>query len=203
MTNELAPLDATETGASRPASTIPASIRLWQAVEAAHAALAEELELDIGGATCPVLAADSFAVLLSLADEPAHQLRMHELAERAHLTPSGLTRRVDRLESEGLLARVGCPGDRRGAFAQLTIRGLDELRRALPHHAAILERYFVPRIDDAGIDHLTTVLGDLARRSPAESAPATAGPAPRMTGPSPRMAGPLPDPLEPATVRGR
>jgi DNA-binding MarR family transcriptional regulator len=149
-----------EPGRTTSATTIPGSIRLWQAVAAAHAALT--LELDAGGGACPVLAAETFAVLLSLADEPGQQLRMRELAERSHLTPSGLTRRVDRLESGGLLARVGCPDDRRGAFAQLTPRGLDELQRALPHHAAVLERYVGSRLDDPGIDDLIALLGDLA-----------------------------------------
>src|SRR5665811_596839 len=87
---------------------------------------------------------------------------MHELAERSHLTPSALTRRVDRLESDGLLARVGCPGDRRGAFAQLTPRGLDELQRALPHHAAILERHLAAHLDDSEADALITLLHGLA-----------------------------------------
>lgn len=160
MNTTLLPRSPAAPGPSTSATTIPRSIRLWQAVAAAHAALILELEAD--GGACPVLAADAFAVLLSLADEPGHRLRMHELAERSHLTPSGLTRRVDRLESDGLLARVGCPDDRRGAFAQLTPRGLDELRRALPHHAAVLERYVGPRLDDPRIDDLTTLLGDLA-----------------------------------------
>lgn len=150
--------------AERPASksAIPASIRLWQAVASAHAALTLELESD--GGACPVLAADAFAVLLSLADEPGQQLRMHELAERSHLTPSGLTRRVDRLESDGLVDRVGCPGDRRGAFAQLTARGLDELQRALPHHAGVLARYVGPRLDEPEADRLIALLHELAGR---------------------------------------
>lgn len=148
--------------AERPASksAIPTSIRLWQAVASAHAALTLELESD--GGACPVLATDAFAVLLSLADEPGQQLRMHELAERSHLTPSGLTRRVDRLESDGLVDRVGCPGDRRGAFAHLTARGLDELQRALPHHAGVLARYIGPRLDGPEADRLIALLGDLA-----------------------------------------
>ena len=142
------------------ATAIPVSVRLWQAVAAAHAALAVALEAD--GGACPVLAADAFAVLLSLADEPGQQLRMHELAERSHLTPSGLTRRVDRLESDGLAERVGCPGDRRGAFAQLTPRGLDELQRALPHHAAVLERHVAARLDESDADALIAILRNLA-----------------------------------------
>ena len=170
MSTDLLPSPALEPGAATapapshgaPASAapIPDPIRLWQMVAAAHAALTEELD----GATgeCPVLAADAFAVLLSLAHEPGHQLRMHELAGRSHLTPSGLTRRVDRLEEEGLLARIGCPGDRRGAFAQLTPRGLEELERALPHHAAVLDRYIGGRVDDPSVAGLIRLLGDLA-----------------------------------------
>ena len=163
------------------ATAIPVSVRLWQAVAAAHAALAVALEAD--GGACPVLAADAFAVLLSLADEPGQQLRMHELAERSHLTPSGLTRRVDRLESDGLVDRVGCPGDRRGAFAQLTPRGLDELQRALPHHAAVLARYIGPRLDEPEADRLIALLGDLAGgpRPPVERGRVVDPPTPETT----------------------
>ena len=142
------------------ATAVPDPVRIWQAVAAAHASLARELEAD--GGACPVLAADALAVLLSLADEPGQRLRMHELAERCHLTPSGLTRRVDRLESDGLVDRVGCPGDRRGAYTQLTARGLDEIGRALPHHAAILERYIGTRLDVSRADGLIALLRDLA-----------------------------------------
>lgn len=163
MNTALLPGPPATPGTTTSTRTIPGSIRLWQAVAAARAALTMELEADAGA--CPVLAADALAVLLSLADEPGQQLRMHELAERSHLTPSGLTRRVDRLESDGLVDRVGCPGDRRGAFAQLTARGLDELGRALPHHAAILERYIRTRLDELEAAGLIALLRDLAASS--------------------------------------
>jgi len=190
MTLPPLPHSPAEPGPDAPASTLPGSILLWQAVAAAHAALT--LELDADGGACPVLAAETFAVLLSLADAPGHRLRMHELAERSHLTPSGLTRRVDRLEADGRLARVGCPDDRRGAFAQLTPRGLDELRRALPHHAAVLERYVGPRLDDSQADGLIALLRDLA-----------GSPRPRRE-PAPAMTRNRPDPLTSVTTdRGR
>lgn len=162
MTIDVLPGGATSPAPHAAISGVPGSIRLWQAVAAAHAALTVELEAD--GGTCPVLAADAFAVLVSLGDEPGRQLRMHELAERSHLTPSGLTRRVDRLESDGLVDRVGCPGDRRGAFARLTQRGLDELERAIPHHAAVLDRYIGTRLDGTEADGLVALLGGLVRR---------------------------------------
>src|SRR5450759_4003707 len=104
MNTALLPRSPAAPGPSTSATTIPRSIRLWQAVAAAHAALILELEAD--GGACPVLAADAFAVLLSLADEPGHRLRMHDLSGRSHLPPSGLTRPFARLDSVGLLARV-------------------------------------------------------------------------------------------------
>ena len=152
MTIDVLPGGATSPAPHAATSGVPGSIRLWQAVAAAHAALTVEL------------AADAFAVLVSLGDEPGRQLRMHELAERSHLTPSGLTRRVDRLESDGLVDRVGCPGDRRGAFARLTQRGLDELERAIPHHAAVLDRYIGTRLDGTEADGLVALLGGLVGR---------------------------------------
>lgn len=148
------------TSAVGPHSTTSAALRLWQAVAAAHARLAETL--DGNGAACSVLGSDTVAILLPLSDAPDHQLRMNELAERSHLTPSGLTRRIDRLEADALVARQTCPGDRRGAFARLTPKGLDELRRALPHHAETLQDFVGPRLDDEEMIKLAESLERLA-----------------------------------------
>ena len=61
MTIDVLPGGATSPAPHAATSGVPGSIRLWQAVAAAHAALTIELEAD--GGTCPVLAADAFAVL--------------------------------------------------------------------------------------------------------------------------------------------
>lgn len=140
--------------------SISPAIRVWQAVAAAHATLAETLDGD--GSTCAALGSDTVAILLPLAGAPDRQLRMNELAERSHLTPSGLTRRVDRLEADGLVIRALCPGDRRGAFAKLTPKGAEELDRALPHHTSVLEELVVPRLGDEGTNHLAELLERLA-----------------------------------------
>jgi DNA-binding MarR family transcriptional regulator len=59
---------------------------------------------------------------------------MSELAAQTSLTPSGLTRSVDRLQDQGLVARRVCPEDRRGAFAVLTPAGRQLMDRAIPDH---------------------------------------------------------------------
>lgn len=86
----------------------------------------------------------SFDVLVRLARTPGHRLRMSELAAQTSLTPSGLTRSVDRLEEAGMVTREACPEDRRGAFAVLTERGEAVMDRAIPNHLAQIGELFDP-----------------------------------------------------------
>ena len=83
-----------------------------------------------------------YGVLITLVTEPTLRLRMTELGVRRMLTPSGITRVVDRLEANGLIRREPDPADGRAAFAVLTRPGLEALRRAQAvHHAAVRELY--------------------------------------------------------------
>jgi MarR family 2-MHQ and catechol resistance regulon transcriptional repressor len=82
----------------------------------------------------------SFDILIRLARSDGAQLRMSELAAQASLTPSGLTRAVDRLQDQGLVTRQTCPEDRRGSFAQLTPAGREMMDAAIPEHTAHVDR---------------------------------------------------------------
>ena len=94
------------------------------------------------------LSNQSFDVLIRLARTPGSELRMSELAAQTSLTPSGLTRSVDRLAEQGLVVRRVCPEDRRGAFAVLTPAGQELMDRAIPDHLAhvdeLLTNLFTP-----------------------------------------------------------
>jgi DNA-binding MarR family transcriptional regulator len=61
-------------------------------------------------------------------------MRMCDLAARLHLSPSGLTRRLDGLVRDGLVARVPSQADRRVLHAALTDAGYAHLERAAPTH---------------------------------------------------------------------
>ncbi len=137
------------------------ALRLWLATVAAHDGLADLLAgaTDDGGSA----GADVVAILLPLAEADGQRLRMHELADRSHLTPSGLTRRIDRLEADGLVSRVSCPADRRGAHAQLTPRGLATVRRAVEHFGSVLERHVAARLAPDETVALSDLLGRLSR----------------------------------------
>lgn len=71
------------------------------------------------------------------------RVRMTELAACAGLSKSGMTRLVDRLESEGLLRREECPSDRRGAEAVLTPEGREVMAGAQAVRLEVLRTVLV------------------------------------------------------------
>lgn len=125
----------------------------------AHAGLARELgrQLDL---ECG-LSVQWFEVLVRLARSPEQRLRMQELVAQVTLTPSGLTRAVDRLVDEGLVRREVCPSDRRGAYAVLTPKGKRRIDAALPAHLDHLEAAFTGVLDDRERAELATTLRKL------------------------------------------
>jgi MarR family 2-MHQ and catechol resistance regulon transcriptional repressor len=99
-----------------------------------------------------------FEVLIRLARSPGQRLRMTDLAAQTALTPSGLTRAVDRLVEAGLVDREACPSDRRSTYAVLTDDGERRVRKALPVHVAHLEEVFDAEFSPEEIDTLTALL---------------------------------------------
>jgi DNA-binding MarR family transcriptional regulator len=87
-------------------------------------------------------------------------MRMCDLAERAQLSRSGLTRLVDRLEREELLERCSCEQDARGSFACLTGAGRERLEEARITHLAVVRELFFSRFSELEL----SVLADMCER---------------------------------------
>jgi DNA-binding MarR family transcriptional regulator len=87
-----------------------------------------------------------FDVLMTLFRAPDRHLRMSELAERVLLSPSGLTRMVERLERECLVQRQSDPLDARSFHAVLTDVGAQRLAAARATHNAIIRALFIDRL---------------------------------------------------------
>lgn len=100
------------------------------------------------------LSLGDYEVLVHLSEAAGRALRMTELAGRLALSPSGLTRRLDGLVREGLVARRACPSDRRGSLAELTEEGADRLRAAAETHVAGVRRYLFDPLGPAGVASL-------------------------------------------------
>jgi DNA-binding MarR family transcriptional regulator len=70
-------------------------------------------------------------------------LRMSELADTVLLSPSGVSRLVDRLVAAGLIERQPCEADGRAVHAAITKRGRALVATAEPAFTAALRRLFV------------------------------------------------------------
>ena len=91
---------------------------------------------------------------------------MYELAEAVHLSRSGLTRLVDRLERQGLLERHRGERDPRQVFASITKQGLERLAETTPTHLAGVRRRFLERLSQAQVKQLAAVWDRLLDSEP-------------------------------------
>lgn len=108
------------------------------------------------------LTAAAFDVLSSLRRlGPPHRATAGELAGSSLLSTGGMTFRIDKLETEGLVRRVRSPEDRRLVLVELTSTGRTMIDRVYEEHIA-LENRMLSGLDPAERDQLTGLLRKLA-----------------------------------------
>ncbi len=127
----------------------------WQALLRAHATLMRMLDQDLEKKTGLSLA--DFDVLAQLAGAGG-ELRMTELADRALISRSGMTRRVARLVEEGLVGRAHPAADARGVVVALTDAGVARVIETTPVHSRGVFDAFVSRLDDQELAVLESAL---------------------------------------------
>lgn len=91
---------------------------------------------------------------------PPYELKPADLARAELVTPSGMTKRVDRLERRGLVARRPAEGDRRVLLVALTDEGVDVARTAVLQHSAAIRDELL-RLDRGALDRALSGLRDL------------------------------------------
>ena len=131
------------------------TIGAWRSLLQAHATLVRQLEVDLEEKTGLALA--DFDVLAQLA-LAGGELRMTELANRALISRSGMTRRVARLVDQGLVRRANANADGRGVVVALTDAGADRLTETAPVHARGIADYFVSRLEEDELAVLESAL---------------------------------------------
>ena len=124
----------------------------WRGFLRAHAELTRRLDTELREAHG--LSLSAYDVLVQLDGAPDRRLRMSELADSVVLTPSGLTRLIDRLCREGLVERVRCPDDARGSFAALTDRGSERFAEARATHLDDVRRLYLSRFSSDELQRL-------------------------------------------------
>jgi DNA-binding MarR family transcriptional regulator len=134
----------------------PQEFRAWLAFMRAGLAVTRAMDRD-AEATGRLLSSEHH-ILATLNEGPAEGIRPTDLAERAALTKSGLTRAIDRLEGQHLIERHACPSDARGQLIVMTAQGRRVLKRAAPEHFRSIARNFADHVTDREVDVLTTAL---------------------------------------------
>jgi DNA-binding MarR family transcriptional regulator len=130
-------------------------LEAWGSLLRAHATLMRRLETDLAQATGLALA--DFDVLAQLANAGG-ELRMTELADRALISRSGMTRRVGRLVDEGLVRRANDDADKRGVVVALTDAGVARLTETAPVHLRGVRELFVAQLDEPELAALKSAL---------------------------------------------
>jgi DNA-binding MarR family transcriptional regulator len=135
-------------------------LQAWHALLRAQAGVASNLERELMAAEGLPLA--WFEALLVLDQAPDGALRLQRLMDTVLMTKSGVSRLVDRMEAAGLVARSGCPSDRRGAFAVITELGREKLHRATPIHSGGIDRHLAKVLDAEEAARLRDALSAVA-----------------------------------------
>jgi DNA-binding MarR family transcriptional regulator len=127
---------------------------VWCGLRQTHLAVTRGLDAELR--TSHHLPLGEYDVLRALA-HPGCAQRMAGLAGAVGLSPSGLTRAIERLERRGLVNRVACQDDRRGAMAELTEAGTALLQEASVTHDAALHRLLLDRLSAADSAQLSRI----------------------------------------------
>ncbi|SEG98733.1 DNA-binding transcriptional regulator, MarR family [Nonomuraea solani] len=134
-------------------------LTVWRMLRRAQVRITRHLEAELLVAHDLPLA--SYEVLLQLAESPGRRLRMNDLAGRVLLSRSGLTRLIDRLQRDGLVAREACADDARGLFAVLTEAGETRLAEATPTYLRGIRAQFLDVLNAGEIGQIRAMLGRL------------------------------------------
>ena len=113
------------------------TLATWRAFLNAHARVTRAISRDLAAAGLPDLS--WYDVLWALYRGP---LRVKELAEAVVLSPTAMSRFVDRVEKAGYVRREPDPDDRRALQITITDAGRDLLRRMWPIYSRGIEEHF-------------------------------------------------------------
>ena len=124
---------------------------------AAYATLTRELSASL--VEQHGLTINDYGCLLLLSRAGEEGMRRIDLANELRLSPSGITRLLDRLEDQGLVGKGACKEDARVSYAILTEAGLSKLREAAPGHVEDIDRRIGAVLDEDEMRTLIELLG--------------------------------------------
>jgi DNA-binding MarR family transcriptional regulator len=133
--------------------------RAWIALMRARDAVLGAIEHDLKAAGLPPLG--WYDVLLELSRAPGGRLRPLEIEKVTLLAQYNLSRLIDRLEKESLIARAPCADDARGQWVVITEKGRAAQARIWKVYARAIQKHVGDRLDDKSATALADLLGKL------------------------------------------
>jgi DNA-binding MarR family transcriptional regulator len=118
---------------------------VWRAFLNAHAQVTRAIGRDLAAAGLPDLG--WYDLLWTLYRAPGRRLRVNELAREVVLSPTAMSRFVDRAEAAGVVRREPDPADRRALQIAITDEGHALLRRMWPVYEQGIETHFAAQLD--------------------------------------------------------
>jgi DNA-binding MarR family transcriptional regulator len=138
--------------APEPSPLTPGEFGAWRGTLRVHATVFRALDRALlGGYGFGV---DAYGVLITLVSAPDGTLPIGELGERRNLSPSGVSRSVDRLAKIDLVERRTNPDDGRSLLVGLTPQGLARLRAAQVTHHEIVRELLLDRLSERDLERL-------------------------------------------------
>jgi DNA-binding MarR family transcriptional regulator len=120
------------------------TLSTWRAFLNAHALVTRAIGRDLAAAGLPDLS--WYDLLWALYRQPGRSLRVNELAREVVLSPTAMSRFVDRVEAAGYVRREPDPADRRALQVTLTDEGVGLLRAMWPIYARGIEEHFAAHL---------------------------------------------------------
>ena len=122
-----------------------AALDAWRAFLTAHALVTRRISRDLVAEELPDLG--WYDLLWALRRSPGGRLRVNELAREVVLSPTAMSRFVDRAVAAGVVAREPDPVDRRAQQVVLTDEGRALLRRMWPVYRRGIAEHFAAHLD--------------------------------------------------------
>ncbi len=131
-------------------------IDAWREFMRAHATATRRIECEL--LAQHQISLPEYTVLVRLFEAPERRLRMSDLAEGVFLSRSGMTRLVDRMQSDGLIERATCATDLRVTYAQLTEPGHARLKECTGTLLRGVHTHVTGKLALVDVEHLNTLM---------------------------------------------
>ena len=110
------------------------------------------------------LSEGDYEVLVNLSEAPSGRLRPSEIGGATRWEKSRISHHLSRMEARGLVERLPCPTDNRGALIGMTIAGRRAIEGAAPMHVRHVREAFIDVLTPAQLDALVEISDAVLRR---------------------------------------